>query len=302
MHDSYPGDGEQEPRPFTPDDLEEAWFAEVEDPEKVWTDEELSVLAKGLHRNLSYWIMPPQMRAGLSTTDVSVVSGDYADKAYGKPPQVLMPQPKRVKVEFDIPTYQDLTERFADLQDVTERDIAELYLGAGLALHLLARRIKTMPETATSRLLNVLGTPGGAKVGLVDDLADAIRRADLEFNRDDIENLIHSTLLLEEERRTYVNTLRFAVGLLLGKQSELNPQTPQDLLRPASNLTTLYREDLKNRLREQQSHVNFYMKALGMTALQAQRQAAENLSELQLAVAFPMDTAEIRNVLAICRS
>ena len=302
VHGTYPGDDEQNQPPFFPDGLEDAWFEEAEFPEKVWTDEELTEIGQNLYRNLSYWILPPRMRLALQHTEVAVVSGDYEDKSYGKPPVVVSPQPSRIKVEFDEPTYQDLADRFAGMQDVSEQDIAELYIGAGLTLHLLARRIKTMKPEPVERLLNVLGPSGGSQISPVDELAEAIRRADTDFSREEIIDLVHSTVFLNEEHRTYTNTLRFAAGLLFGKQKELAAQVPNDLLRPESNLTLSYRDELKHRLEEQRKHMTFYVKALGMTAMQAKRQAAENLSELQIAVAFPMNSTELRTVLRICRS
>ena len=302
MHDAYPGDEEPQAPQFLPEELENAWLEEIEEPEKVWDDEELTEMAQSLFSNLSYWIAPSRLRTRMQDMKVSVVSGDYEEKAYGKPARVITPQANAIQVLFDIPTYEDLADQFAGLDDVTERAVAELYLGTGIALHLLTSRIKNMKATSVEQLMNILGPSGGSQVSPIDDLSEAVRRADIDFSREEITDLVKSTVFMNDERRIYANSLRLAAGLLFGKQGDLSSAIPHDLVRPESNFTRSCRNELKDRLIKRQMYTKFYEKLLGMEGGEAERFFAESIPELELAVAFPMNSTELRTVLRICRS
>lgn len=302
VHDAYPGDDEPRAPQFLPDELEDAWLEEIEEPEKVWGDEELTEMAQSLFSNLSYWMTPSRLRTRMQDMQVSVVSGDYEEKAYGKPARVVTPQANAIQVLFDVPTYEDLADQFAGIDDVTERAVAELYLGTGIALHLLTSRIKNMKSTSVEQLMNILGPSGGSQISPIDDLSEAVRRADVDFSREEIADLVQSTVFMNDERRIYANSLRLAAGLLFGKQGDLSSTIPHDLVRPESNFTRSCRSELKDRLTKSHTYTKFYEKLLGMDDGEAERFFAESIPELELAVAFPMNSAELRTVLQICRS
>lgn len=267
---------------------------------KKWTEGELTQIAGGQYENLVYWMVPARFRHLALSRHVRVEMVDEREKLYGSPAAVEINRGDRLTVLFDRETYDDLAEKFAGIYNVSEDEVAELYVGTGIARHIFWRRVKNIAPEKVESLANILSAPLVTETKAEEGIADAVRRADLDFTREEILELLESITYMDEEQRTQINALRFATGLLFGKQAELTPTIPEDLLRPESNITALCRDGIKAQLAKKRSYIKLF-RSLNLNSAEAQYRFSEGFSELEVATAFPMESTEIQVILNLCK-
>ncbi|HET9174393.1 MAG TPA: hypothetical protein VFN56_03875 [Candidatus Saccharimonadales bacterium] len=262
----------------------------------------LDMLAMQTYREVAQWLEPPRVRREVSHRPIKVQTGVYT-QYYGKPAAIKHEGSDRTLL-FDEVTFDDLSEKFVNVYGVEEEEVARLYMGTGIVMDLMWQRIRNTPPGRVKTLIEMFGLPAAPNPVEPDMLADAIRRADDVFSKREMEDLIESTIYMDETQRILTNSLRFAVGLLFSKMDEKlslrDDKIPLELLLPDSNLTQLCRIGLQEQLARKPSYLKMAHVLLSNPEI-AQKIFADGFSELEMAAAFPMGRRELQTVLRLLK-
>jgi hypothetical protein len=198
-------------------------------------------------------------------------------------------QNRERQINFDVPTFEDLCEDVCDDYKVTARDVAMLYIGAGLALQLLEERIG-INAAKVERLWNIMKNPS--------DLDRAIRTTSA-FDGEQIELLVNAAMNLDSEARiARINALRFGLGIIFMHGEEIPEEDSAEAVEMSyeHRVTEQFISGLSMQLHGKSEYARTLM-AFGRSEDAIDRNFSENIPDIGLAATFPMTIAEMSNVL-----
>lgn len=270
----------------------EPWAAE-----KEWTAEELSEIAASQVAYLGYWLVPPRHRKYVADpAGTRVFVGEFSE-GRGMQARVENNPRKGLDIYFDVDTFEEQFIGMAAPEGIEEEDVARLYMGTGIAIHLLLERQPYILPDSRAKIRELLDEPKQMPDGLVDSLDEAIANA---HDLDEHEKYELRLSVAHLDDRPYVNGMRFAIGLLLHNEEKLlAKETSAWALHPISQSC---RDMLKKRLKMELEDVELRMKLKKINQYEARRDFSHSLSEFELAAAFPMSPAQVREILNLCRS
>lgn len=235
------------------------------------------------------------------------------ERLYGVFPARVMTNYRHEKhtLLFDRLTVDALTDAFAESYKVTESEITELYIGTGIAAHLLATRIREQNRARVQRINNVLTDP--------DSILTAMRTTDIipeEKRWDAIQSIMQS----DDRRIGNLNVLRFAFGMVY-----LQPETPDNVKQSKVEAEPMEQRIMlrfRQGLVETLQHKPTYLQVGEYFGRHAQSESSGNsaddilkedftfvgdkvfadaMGEFELAACFPMHWNELSKVLTICK-
>lgn len=194
---------------------------------------------------------------------------------------------------YDEPTMQNLTSSFAESYKLTETELAELYIGTGIAGFLLKSRVRDQNKTCLHRLMNVLTD--------IDPVCDAVRVTDIipeELKSDALYGLLNSSTT----RVGNINVLRFAFGMVYMESDNVQGIMSQrgDYEIRETRIMQQFRSGVLERLDEKESYLSFG-RMFNKDESVSERVFVDDTGEFELAACFPMGWKEIENILKICK-
>lgn len=199
--------------------------------------------------------------------------------------------------QFDVPTFDYLVETFSSSYQITASELAEVYIGTGIASYLLQSRLRQQTHLRTAKMLNVLTDAS--------PIMDAIRTTDFipeELRHDALLSMAQS----ESKRVGNINVLRFAFGMLYMQPEQATGVADLDeqytaLNSRESRLMKLFQDGLVETI-EQKPKYMMLGEIFNRDELVSDKVFADSIGELEFAACFPMKWQEIRNLLGICKT
>ena len=186
-------------------------------------------------------------------------------------------------IHFNTEQYDKLLGDFTTGTDITGEDVARTYIGCGISLKTLERSISPKDVNKVDRIYTIMSD--------INTICEAVKTSGFK-ERDQKDQLL--TLMSSDEKiRCRINNLRFGVGVLLMAE---NARGNGDFVKRLS-------EALRNRMQMTLARKNSYISFLegqGYDKNQAEDVFAEHITEVELAICFPMCEEEIRIILEIC--
>ena len=125
----------------------------------------------------------------------------------------------------------------------------------------------------------------------IDYICDAVRCS--TFTEKDQQDQLLSLMLTDENLRCRINSLRFGIGaLFISEHSRGNEEFAQRLQ------AALHRR-MELTLARRTSYITL-VEGYGYNKEQAEQMFAEQISEIELAICFPMSEQEVTGILKIC--
>lgn len=206
------------------------------------------------------------------------------ERYYGRFPAAVESNREATTVKFH-------TETFAGLQDIgavrsiADADMVKLYVGAGLVLCAMGKMVRPSEVMKVDRLTTIMCD--------LDDLTQQVRTSRL--TDEDQMNTLLAIAKSSDDRLCGINSLRFAVGVLFAAEQAAGQQEKLDILQDT------FLDEIITTLAGRETYIRFQEGVLKNDRLQAEANFAEGISDLDLAVAFPMSPSRINVVLGVCR-
>jgi hypothetical protein len=194
-------------------------------------------------------------------------------------------------INFDVPTFVKLCDDLVEGYKVTPREVAGLYIGAGIALRLLEERIGMHPGRI-ERLWDIMKNPVA--------IDTAIRASgNLDDGQKDV--LLNAMMHMDrEDSIAHINALRFGIGVLFMQSEEpLSFESGQEIETSYENrLTEQFLQGLTSAVSSKPAY-EALLRSWGRSQFTIDRTFAEGLPEIGLAACFPMRISELRTVLSV---
>lgn len=207
-------------------------------------------------------------------------------------------------------TFEELEDSAED-RSISSYNVARLYIGAGIVQCAADRLVKPSETIKIERLCNVLGN--------VDELTAQVNGSHLislgltheaDDNPETDNDQFLTALQTEQQRRADIllgvmqssdkrllrlNGLRFAVGLVF--EIEKNNSNGKAI----ESIQQSFLSELITTLAGKDNYVNFQTSAVGSNEMVAENKFAEGISDIELAIVFPMKPFEVQTILKICQ-
>lgn len=210
---------------------------------------------------------------------VDVISGsDNVDRS-----TCLISDEKPARIIFNDAQFESLVVDFSTGAGVTNEDVARVYVGAGVAMKSLERSISPKDYLKVDRIYTIMAG--------INDICTAVS-CSADFGDKDQKDQLFSLMLSDEKTRCRINNLRFGVGLLFESEKA----------RGNEEFVNRVSQAIRNRMTETLTRKNSYIAFLEgqeYDKTQAEALFAEHITELELAICFPMTDKEIRNIFNV---
>lgn len=197
---------------------------------------------------------------------------------------------------FDMPTFELLGETFGQTHHLTSLDLAEIYIGTGIAGHFLKSRVNRVREkgkTQFDNTLNVLTDPSSVTEAIIgNELIPArLRRV-----------VVQSIMQSHSNRIGQINVLRFAFGMVyLQAEEPVGENTHEELESSRENRSM---KQMGKTLIRSLEKKPIYLKAgkkLKKSVEHSETVFADTVGEFEIAACYPMGWQEIDNLLKISK-
>lgn len=190
----------------------------------------------------------------------------------------------KTKIYFSEPDYEQLITATFPMHPLTDRDMAKLYVGMGMALGILSDQFYPHEEVKITRMFEIMSETG--------PLDQAVRCGE-DIGEQEMQDVLLSIIQSSEQRVRNINSLRLAVGcLFLGEQRN-------GRLDFVDKQKHDYQLALKESLMGREKYIDAVME-MGKDRHRAESAFAERISDLELALCYPMTEREIRTLTEIC--
>lgn len=204
-------------------------------------------------------------------------------------------------LQFDNSTIENLVDRFGESYQLTESEIAELYIGTGIAAALLKNSIREQNRKKILRIQNILTDPS--------DVIEGVRCGDA-LEEKDRRNIIQGLMQSDDIRLGNINVLRFAFGMVylqsenLGLDGEAGASGSRET-RVMRQFRQGLVQTLINRPQYRQFGRIFYpddnKDDVTEGDMVGEKVFADAVGEFELAACFPMQWQELAKILRIVK-
>ncbi len=200
------------------------------------------------------------------------------------------------KLLFDMPTFEDLIGTFGQTHSLTSLELAELYIGTGIAGYLLKNRVNEVIGKSKRRfndILTVLTDSTPINEAIIEDNSMLPRDRNV---------LIQSLSKKHEDNIGQINVLRFAFGMVYLLAVEPESEDRQEQLESSSE----YRigKEVGKSLLRRLAKKPIYLKVgkkFRKSSMQSENVFADSISEFEIAACYPMGWQEIDSLLNISK-
>lgn len=190
------------------------------------------------------------------------------------------PGTRKSKVLLDANGFEQAVDLLKPIAAITPDDVYRLYLGGGVVMDLLRKAMPQREEYKIDRIYTILSS--------VDSLATAIRCSG-DFNEQERYDAALSLMQSDEARLCRINGLRFMTGVIIAGEAARGNEDFGDCITAASRVSLLATLGRKS------AYVRT-IRALGPSEEEAEKLFAEQVSELELALSFPMSRSEVDTI------
>lgn len=190
---------------------------------------------------------------------------------------------KPATIHFNTIQYDKLLGDFTTGTDITGEDVTRTYIGCAISLKTLERSISPKDVNKIDRIYTIMSD--------INTICKAVKTS--SFKERDQKDQLLNLMLSDEKIICRVNNLRFGIGVLFMAETA----------RGNRDFVTRLSEALSNRMQMTLARKNSYIAFLeghGYDKNQAEDIFAEHITEVELAICFPMCEEEIRIILEIC--
>lgn len=303
---------------------EEPWLlpgieaADIADSdEHLWSEGDVTTVARRQIFEYGPLLLPSHVDRAYNRPDKIEVVFDSI--RYGKPALTEVTEAGRLRVHFDQDTLDSYL--YDRLSGVSEYDVMRLYVGSGLIAHMILRRLSlpSLTEPSLRGINDFLSEPQEVSHVVVDYFQQSIDGARDDFD-DSQRDLLSQVLIaynnVDKERRTYANMLRFAMSVMLTPSTSWESDDPGAPSAAQSAITKSTRESLQKFLGQLNKRA-ILLRDVSLTVtdglpdeacdklrpdlFELRKQLLEEVSEFEMAAAFPMSLNEMKRIAAYCR-